>query len=199
MQEDVENKTVRLAVQTLKLTFRVIYNAWKKGQAKLEREMEAKKTEKRIAKKAEKENVTGEQTVKELIGKGEGVAKIDIEETNLKDFKKMAKKFGVDFAVVKDKREDPPVYTIFFKAKDGAAIDKAMEAYAEHDLKMDQETPDKAPEKEPKQEKKKDRKQEREKAPKKKRPSVLKKLAENKAKVAKTPRKVKEKKKELNR
>ncbi len=169
MQEDVENKTVRLAVQTLKLTFRGLYAAWKKADAKFHKEMakiEASKDE----------AVKGEQTVKELIGKGEGVSKIDIEQTGLKDFKKMAKKFGVDFAIVKDSKEDPPVYTIFFKAKDGAAIEKAMEAYAAKDLKMDKDAPKT-----------------------KERPSILKKLEHFKNIVAKTPHKAKEKKKELDR
>ena len=38
------------------------------------------------------------------------------------DFQKIAKKYGVDFAVVKDKNVNPPVYTIFFKAKDMDAV-----------------------------------------------------------------------------
>ena len=169
MQEDVENKTVRLAVQTVKLSFRALYRAYKAEKTKLDRKISEHKTTKK------EEAAKGEQTVKELIGKGEGVNKIDIEEAGLKDFKKMAKKFGVDFAIVKDNNQDPPMYTVFFKAKDGAAIDKAMEAYAAKDLKMD-------------------------KADKpKERPSVLKKLARFKEVVAQTPHKVKEKKKELDR
>ena len=168
MQEDVENKTVHLAVQTVKLTFRALYAGWKRYQAK----HDAKKAGKAI----DNETVTGKQTVKELIGQGEGVSKIDIEKTELKDFQKMAKKYGVDFAVVKNKDQDPPMYTIFFKAKDGAAIDKAMEAYAAKTLKYDKA-----------------------KEGAKERPSLLKKLAKLKDIVAKTPRKAKEKKKELDR
>lgn len=164
MQEEVENRTVNLAVQTIKLTFRAVYAAWKKGMEELKK--------KAVEKVSPDEAVHGKQTVKELIGQGEGVSKIDIDKTELKDFQKMARKYGVDFAVVKDKNQDPPVYTIFFKAKDGAAIDKAMEAYAAKSLKMDK---------------------------KKERPSLLKKLAKLKDIVAKTPRKVKEKKKELDR
>ena len=169
MQEEVENKTVNLAVQSVKLTFRLIYSAWRRYKDQKDREKAAKVPEM-------DEPLKGKQTVKELIGQGEGVAKIDIEKTGLKDFQKMAKKYGVDFAVVKDKKQDPPVYTIFFKAKDGAAIDKAMEAYAAKSLKV-----------------------EKKKAKAKERPSVLKKLEKNKAIVAKTPRKVKEKKKVMDR
>ncbi len=168
MQEDVENKTVRLAVQTVKLTFRALYMGWKKFQAKYDARKDAKAVEDKT--------VSGQQTVKELIGQGEGVSKIDIDKTELKDFRKMARKFGVDFAVVKDNNQDPPVYTIFFKAKDGAAIDKAMEAYAAKSLKF-----------------------EKAKEGVKERPSLLQKLAKLKDIVAKTPRKAKEKKKELDR
>ena len=165
MQEEVENKSVNLAVQSIKLTFRLLHSAWRRYKDKLDREKEAKTA-------VEDESVKGRQTVKELIGQGEGVAKIDIEKSNLKDFQKMAKKYGVDFAVVKDKKQDPPLYTIFFKAKDGAAIDKAMEAYAAKTLKVEK---------------------------KKERPSVLAKLAQLKDIAAKTPRRAKEKKKELDR
>ena len=165
MQEDVENKTVNLAVQSVKLSFRLMYSAWRRYKDRHDREKAAKTP-------VEDETVKGKQTVKELIGQGEGVAKIDIEKTELKDFKKMAKKYGVDFAVVKDTKQDPPLYTIIFKAKDGAAIDKAMEAFAAKSLKFEN---------------------------KKERPSVLEKLEKNKAIVAKTPRKVKEKKKVLDR
>ena len=169
MQEEVENKTVNLAVQSVKLTFRALYSAWRRYKDKLDRNKTVNTPE-------ADEPVKGKQSVKELIGQGEGVAKIDIEKTELKDFQKMAKKYGVDFAVVKDKKQDPPMFTVFFKAKDGAAIDKAMEAYAAKSLKVDKS-----------------------KQAVKERPSVLEKLARLKAIVAKTPRKVKEKKKELDR
>ena len=64
----------------------------------------------------------------------------------------------------------PPLKAMSF------AIDKAMEAYAAKSLKVDKS-----------------------KKAVKERPSVLEKLAKLKAIIAKTPRKVKEKKKELDR
>ena len=114
----------------------------------------------------------GKQSVKELIGQGQGVSAVDISETGLKDFKRVASKYGVDFAIVKDKNVFPPKYTIFFKAKDADAIDKAMNEYAAKQLKKEREG---------------------------KRPSVLKKLQEFKDKVAATPYKQREKRKELDR
>ena len=45
---------------------------------------------------------TGRQSVKTLIRQGQGVSSIPLADEGLKDFQKIAKKYGVDFAVVKD-------------------------------------------------------------------------------------------------
>lgn len=110
----------------------------------------------------------GKQSVKTLIRQGQGVSSIPLADEGLKDFQKIAKKYGVDFAVVKDKNEEPPVYTIFFKAKDTDVITKILQDYSEKQVKK------KAVE----------------------RPSVLEKLKKFKEAVAAIPRKVAEKKKE---
>ena len=59
---------------------------------------------------------TGKQSVKTLIRQGQGVSSIPLADEGLKDFQKIAKKYGVDFAVVRDREKSPPVYTVFFKA-----------------------------------------------------------------------------------
>lgn len=60
---------------------------------------------------------TGKQSVKTLIRQGQGVSSIPLADEGLKDFQKIAKKYGVDFAVVKDKEASPPVYTVFSRRK----------------------------------------------------------------------------------
>ena len=70
---------------------------------------------------------TGRQSVKTLIRQGQGVSSIPLADEGLKDFQKIAKKYGVDFAVVKDKEASPPVYTVFFKAKDTALVSSPSE------------------------------------------------------------------------
>lgn len=159
----MEKKTVSLAVQAVKLTFRELEAAWRKYQN--ERSMKRAYSQKDTTKH-------GKQSVKELIGQGQGVSSIDVADVGLKDFKKMAKKYGVDFAVVKDKNVDPPKYTIFFKAKDADAINKLMTDYAAKQLKKEQKA---------------------------ERPSILKKLQKFKDIVAKAPRKEHEKGKEHER
>ncbi len=112
----------------------------------------------------------GKQSVKTLIRQGQGVTSIPLADDGLKDFQKIAKKYGVDFAVVKDKGKDPPIYTVFFKAKDTDAITKILDDYAAKQLKKEKE-----------------------------RPSVLEKLQKFKEKVAEIPKKVMEKKKVMER
>ena len=151
-QEDIENKTCQLAIQTTKFTVKEIVKALESYV----RQMEHNKTNKQTVKK-------GKQTVKQLIGQGQGVSSIPVAETSLKDFQRVARKYGVDFAVVKDKSEIPTRYTIFFKAKDADAITEVIKDYSAKQLQN------------------------------KKRASVREVLQKFKEKVAKTPKKEKKK------
>ena len=111
MQEEVENRTVNLAISTTKLTARSIVRLGLKGIAYIKRKSQE------AALKNEKP--TGKQTIQELIGQNQGVTNIDISKTDLKGFEKYARKYGVDYAITKDKSVLPPKYLVFFKARDG--------------------------------------------------------------------------------
>lgn len=113
----------------------------------------------------------GKQPVKRLIRQGQGVTSIPLADEGLKDFEKIARKYGVDFAVVKDKNSSPPIYTVFFKAKDQDAITRILQDYSDKQVKK----------------------------PKLEKGSVLDKLKKFKEIVAAIPKKVVEKKKERSR
>ena len=88
-------------------------------------------------KPAKVEGVHGKQTVKELIGQNQGVSRMPLGDASIRDFEREAKKYGVDFAVTKDKSVHPPQYTVFFKARDNDALQQiadslmAKQLYAE--------------------------------------------------------------------
>ena len=128
MQEDVENKTVNLAIRTTKVTAQILYKGLK---------MFYNHHKNKQAQKAAKKNepVRGEQSIKELVGQGQGVSSMPIGDKGVRDFKKICKKYGVDFAIVKDKNEDPPIYTVFFKAKDADAIASVLKEYSAKQMK----------------------------------------------------------------
>ena len=112
------------------------------------------------------ENPRGKMTVKQLLRKDEGAQTVDIDTLGLKDFKRIANKYGVDFAVVKSKYVEPEKYTVFFKARDKDAIEHLVAEYTAKMLKIKNEPV---------------------------RPSVLEHLRELKQKVADAPRKAVEK------
>lgn len=117
MQEEVEQKTVALVISAGKLTGREL----KKAIVKLLAHMKDKKNHPHIPQ--------GKQTVKQLAGQGQGMSSIQITDQNIKDFERVAKKYGVDFAVMKDKHEVPPKYVVYFKGKDADAITNAFKEY----------------------------------------------------------------------
>ena len=99
MQEEVENRAVTLVISATKLTGRLLKAAILKYLAS--------RKEKRLQKaRAAPEKPTGKQTVKQLIGQNQGVSNIEITDSNIKSFERVARKYGVDFALKKDKSGD---------------------------------------------------------------------------------------------
>lgn len=71
----------------------------------------------------------GKQTVKELVGQNAGVSNIEITDSNIKSFERVAKKYNVDFAVKKDKTMEPPKYLVFFKGRDADVLTQAFKEF----------------------------------------------------------------------
>ena len=115
MNEETSERTVRLAVTTTKLTAKVLWSALRKFLL-----MSADKLS----------HPKGLQTVKQLIKQGQGASSVDVSGESIGLFKKIANKYGVDFAVVKDKAAEQPRYTVFFKARDVDAIQSVVKAYS---------------------------------------------------------------------
>ena len=111
----------------------------------------------------------GKMKIKHLIRKDEGATSVDIAKTELRDFQKVAKRYGVDFAVVKHKGSEPPVYSVFFKARDQDAIADVIRYYTEKKLM------------------------------KEKRPSLHERIKQLKQKLAERPKKTRSKAKEKSR
>lgn len=114
MQEEVENRTVNLAISTTKLTGRTIIAGIRKY---------LQHREKVKMKKARDPAVHGKQSVKQLLGQNQGATNVEIDKESIRDFEKLAKKYGVDFAVRKDKSVDPPRFLVFVRSKDADALD----------------------------------------------------------------------------
>lgn len=122
MQEEVEQRTVTLAISTTKMTANVLKQAISKYLA----HCKEKKMEKA---RAGPVKPCGKQSVRQLVGQNQGVSNIEITDKNIKDFERIARKYGVDFALKKDKTGEIPKYLVFFKARDGDALTAAFKEY----------------------------------------------------------------------
>jgi len=77
----------------------------------------------------------GKQTVKELIGQDQGVSNIEVTDPSIRQFDRVARKYGVDYAIKRDKDHDPPRFLIFFKSRDADAITAAFTEYSNQKVK----------------------------------------------------------------
>ena len=135
MQEEVENRTLTLIVSGTKFTGRLFKAAISKYMAH--------RREKKLEKQRSRDSpVTpkGKQTVKQLIGQNQGVSNIEINDPSIRDFERIARKYGVDYAVKKDRSASPPKYMIFFKARDADALTAAFTEYTGKKVKKAEKT-----------------------------------------------------------
>ena len=115
MQEEVTQKTIALYVKV------------GKGAARLTEQALQKAIQKFLEQKSKPAH--GKQTMRQLMKQNAGVSNIEITDSNIKSFERVARKYGVDYAVKKDKTLSPPKYMVFFKSRDADALTAAFEEY----------------------------------------------------------------------
>ena len=165
LNEETSQRTVQVAVRVVGRAGMALLRQLDRA---VQRHKVSKQAQKRAAKAYGKEHPKGKQTVKQLIGQEQGVTSVDISEIGIRDFDRYARKYGVDYAVLKSKDADPPKYTVFFKARDADAITSLVSEYTASQLKAEKQA----------------------------RPSLRDRLQKFKDIVASIPRKVVEKRKE---
>jgi hypothetical protein len=131
VQEQVEEKTVSLVVQSTKFTARQFQRAVAKLLAEMKRQQQMKKHKKM-------ETPHGKQTVKELVGQNAGVSNVEITDGNIRSFDRVARKYGVDYALQKDASVDPPKWLVFFKARDADVLMAAFKEYTAMKIKKNE-------------------------------------------------------------
>lgn len=123
MQEEVENKTVHLAVTTTRFTadavmkgLRAYVNYRKEDSARLNRE-----------------DNHGRMTVRQLLHQDQGAQTAEMSKRDIADVQRLCEKYGVDFAVMKDSTEKPPKYLFFFKARDADVFAQILKEHAQNE------------------------------------------------------------------
>ena len=117
--EQINDRCVALSTRCTKMTGRVL--------ARMMRE---------FLKKAREPTVKhGKQSVRSLKKQGASLADVEISGDNIGSFKKVARKYEIDYALKKDASMEPPRWVVFFKAKDDKALESAFKEYSRAILK----------------------------------------------------------------
>ena len=122
MQEEIENKTVTLVINTAKLTERTLRKAIVKFLGFVKNKAKSKATA----------QPHGQMTVKQLAAQNRGMQSVEVNDKNIGSFTRVARKYGIDFAPFKVKGEDK--YLVFFKAPDTDAMTAAFKEYTAREL-----------------------------------------------------------------
>ena len=127
LQEEVTEKSIAFVAKNNKMTLSVL-----------------KTLISAYLKEKEKQKISKGQTIKrkkislkELSKQYDGLKGIEINENNIKGFEKTAKKYGIEYALKKDKTTDPPIYIVFFKGKDTDILDTAFREFIGNEMDKD--------------------------------------------------------------
>ena len=126
MQEEVENRTVAITTSAAKFTGRL----FKAAICKYLEHRKNVKTQKANKARASPVIPHGKQTVKQLTGQDQGSSTMETTNLRVRSFDRVARKYGVDYAIHRDKSVSPPKYVIFFKGRDSEAINAAFTEYS---------------------------------------------------------------------
>lgn len=127
MQDEVRDKSVALVIRTGRAGGRLTASLLKYAMRRY------------LADSKNPKIPHGKQTVKQLVRQGAGVQNIEITGRNIKSFERVARKYGVDFAL--KKVPDEGKYLVFFKAKDADALNAAFTEYAAKTVRRKKDNP----------------------------------------------------------
>ena len=121
MQEEVEQRVVTLVVDCAKLTEQELVKALKLMLQKLKEQKQSKQPH-------------GKMTVKQLAEQNKGMQSIEVTDKNIGSFTKIARKYGIDFALKKDRSTSPPRHLVFFKGRDADVLKAAFDEFSKKKL-----------------------------------------------------------------
>lgn len=127
MQEEVNERVVLVIKGGVTLSARALAKAMRKV-------LELRKN-----KNFPSHQKTGKQNIKQLIGQNAGVSNIELTNSNIKSFDRTARKYGIDYAVKKDRLSTPPKYLVFFKSRDADAMTAAFTEFSKRTLRKEKQ------------------------------------------------------------
>ena len=121
MQEEVEQRVFTLIVNCTKLTEQELRKALSKFLAQMKTRHQTKQPH-------------GKMTVKKLAAQNRGLQSVEVTDQNIGSFNRIARKYGIDFALKKDTTGEIPRYLVFFKGRDADAVTAAFREFSAKNL-----------------------------------------------------------------
>ena len=128
MQEEIEQKSATLMINGTKFSLRTLNSAALRLLAH------------RQNPSAPGVKHRGRQTVRQLVGQNQGVSNIELSGQDLKEFQRITRRYGVDYAIRKVDGDKPRVL-VFFKARDSDALTAALKELASTKARTQSERP----------------------------------------------------------
>jgi len=126
MQEQVNEKSIALAIKGSKLTGRLLAQAMKAALRKLKEPPKEK---------------SGKQSIRSLTKDGASLSNAELLDPNARQFDRIARKYNVRYHLKVDRSVTPPKWMVFFKAKDADALTAAFGEYSKVMLKQKTKKP----------------------------------------------------------
>ena len=122
MQEEISSKTVSLIIETGKLTTHVLQKAIRESY--------------HLSKNIKEHTPKGKQSLSKLKAQGVTLSNVEITKANIKSFDTVAKKFHIDYALMK--QEGSNRYYVFFKGADAEVLEAAFRKYEKKEFHLEE-------------------------------------------------------------
>ena len=122
VQEEISSRTVTLIIETGKLTTHVLQKALKESY--------------HLSKNIKDHTPKGKQSLSRLKAQGVSLSNVEITKDNIKSFDKVAKKYHIDYALMK--QDNSNRYYVFFKGADAEILDAAFREYVMKEFHLDE-------------------------------------------------------------
>ena len=119
MQDEINEKCVMLVINGGKISERILRDAITQSMRWMDKNKTAINRE---------STYRGRISIRRLSQRGE-LSNIEITSKNIRAFESTARKYGVSYALKKDRSREPPRYLVFFKAKDAAQMEAAFKEF----------------------------------------------------------------------
>ena len=129
MQEEVSQKSMAFIIQTGKMTGKVFLQAIEKylAQERQRRQLNARD-------KALHPAYKGRMTIREMMKERSGLTNIEIHDEHIHDFERIARRYGIEYAIKKERDKNPPHYLVFFRGRDTDILQTAFSEFVKKAL-----------------------------------------------------------------